>query len=171
MSCHTKPTRPVFAIVAILLACAIAAAGLTGATMSNSAAAPAPSPGIRKMTPILQVERIEPSLPFWRSLGFAVTAEVPHEDRLGFVILVRDDLELMLQTLASMRADDASLAPERVSPTYLFVEVEDLEQVRRSLVDAQLLLGPRDTFYGMREIFVREPGGNVVGLAQPIAER
>jgi hypothetical protein len=120
------------------------------------------------MTPILQVERIEPSLPFWRSLGFSLTVEVAHEDRLGFVILQRDGLELMMQTLESMRADEPRMAPERATPTYLFVEVADLEAVRKALVDATLLLGPRDTFYGMREIFVREPGGNVVGLAQQI---
>jgi hypothetical protein len=142
------------------------------ACLGAGAAMPSDSPPVlRKMTPILQVDQIEPSLPFWRSLGFVVTAEVPHEDRLGFVILQRDGMELMMQTLDSMRADDASLAPERASPTYLFVEVEDLEAVREALVDATPLLGPRDTFYGMREIFVREPAGNVVGLAQPIAHR
>lgn len=129
------------------------------------------TPALSKLTPILQVERIEPSLPFWHSLGFTVAAEVPHEGALGFVILQRDDLELMIQTTASMRGDDARMAPERATPTYLFVEVADLEAVRRGLVDAELLLGPRDTFYGMREIFVREPGGNVVGLAQPIPQK
>ena len=128
------------------------------------------TPAVRKVTPILQVDRIEPSLPFWRSLGFTVAAEVPHEDRLGFVILQRDGIELMIQSVESMRADDARLAPERATATYLFVEVEDLEAVRRSLVDAELLIGPRDTFYGLREIFVREPGGNVVGIAQPIPQ-
>ena len=137
--------------------------------MSSPAAASPPV--LSKLTPILQVERIEPSLPFWRSLGFTVAAEVPHEGALGFVILQRDGLELMIQTIASMKSDDARLAPERATPTYLFVEVADLDAVRQRLVDAELLLGPRDTFYGMREIFVREPGGNVIGLAQPIPQK
>jgi hypothetical protein len=150
----------------ILLAAVLSASILPGAEMSSRTARS--QPVLRKMTPILQVERIEPSLPFWRSLGFEVSVEVPHEDRLGFVILARGGLEVMMQTIESMRADDASLAPERATPTYLFVEVEDLEATRAALVDAEPLLGPRDTFYGMREVFVREPGGNVVGLAQPI---
>lgn len=40
-----------------------------------------------KVTPVLIVPAIEPVLPLWESIGFARTAEVPHGDALGFVIL------------------------------------------------------------------------------------
>jgi hypothetical protein len=41
-------------------------------------------PVIRKSTPVLFVDAIEPSLAFWRDrLGFSVTVEVPHGDTLG----------------------------------------------------------------------------------------
>jgi hypothetical protein len=36
--------------------------------------------------------------------------------------------------------------------------------------DYELLVPRRKTFYGAEEIFVREPGGNVVGFAQFGAE-
>ena len=43
---------------------------------------------VKKLTPILTVESIEPCLPFWMdALGFTKTVEVPHGDALGFVIL------------------------------------------------------------------------------------
>jgi len=46
---------------------------------------------VRKSTPVLFVDRIEPSLAFWEErIGFARTVEVPDGDRLGFVILARD---------------------------------------------------------------------------------
>ena len=44
-----------------------------------------------KITPILVVEEIEPSLKFWvDKLGFAKTVEVPEGDKLGFVILQKE---------------------------------------------------------------------------------
>ena len=51
---------------------------------------------MKKLTPVLNVETIEPVLPFWVDrLGCEKTAEVPHEDALGFVILKHGDVELM----------------------------------------------------------------------------
>ena len=58
---------------------------------------------MNRLTPVLMVEAIEPCLPFWVDrLGFSKTVEVPHGDRLGFAILVRDGVELMYQTRASV---------------------------------------------------------------------
>ena len=51
-----------------------------------------------KLSPNLIVDSIEACLPFWIArLGFEKTVEVPHEGSLGFVILVRDGAEVMLQ--------------------------------------------------------------------------
>ena len=50
-------------------------------------------------TPVLIVEEIEKSLPFWVDrLGFQKPVEVPDGDRLGFAILVNDGAEVMFQT-------------------------------------------------------------------------
>jgi len=66
-----------------------------------------------KITPVLIVEQIEPSLEFWvNRMGFEKIVEVPEEDRLGFVILVRNGVELMLQTEASVRKDQPEFAPK-----------------------------------------------------------
>jgi hypothetical protein len=53
---------------------------------------------IKKLAPVLIVDRIEPLLPLWGALGFHRTAEVPHGEALGFVILERDGVEVMYQT-------------------------------------------------------------------------
>jgi len=42
---------------------------------------------MKRATPIISVDEIEPCVLFWTSLGFTVTAEVPHDDKLGFVML------------------------------------------------------------------------------------
>ena len=66
---------------------------------------------LKRMTPILTVETIEPSLPFWmEGLGFEKTMEVPEGDHLGFAALEKGGFELMLQTRSSVEADLPALA-------------------------------------------------------------
>ena len=120
-----------------------------------------------KITPVLIVEEIEKSLPFWIDrMGFAKTVDVAEGDRLGFVILVRDGAELMLQTLDSVRKDAPQFAPKtRSNDVGLFIEVEDFADVLKRLDGYPIALAERTTFYGMREIGVYEPGGHTVMFA------
>ncbi|HEV2736008.1 MAG TPA: hypothetical protein VGV85_14270, partial [Longimicrobiaceae bacterium] len=83
---------------------------------------------MKKLTPVLYVEEIEPALPFWvERLGFAKTAEVPHGDRLGFVILQKGGVEVMYQTRDSVREDLPQVAGMPMGGSMLFVEVDDLD--------------------------------------------
>jgi hypothetical protein len=120
-----------------------------------------------KITAVLIVEEIEKSLPFWIDrMGFAKTVEVPEGDRLGFVILVREGAELMLQTVASVRKDAPQFAPKAHSSSVgLFIEVEDFADILKRLEGYQIALAERVTFYGMREIGVHEPSGHTVVFA------
>jgi hypothetical protein len=121
---------------------------------------------IKKITPILYVEAIEPVLPFWIDrLGFTISAEVPEGDHLGFVILTRDGVELMVQTRQSVVADVPALADIPMGGSFLFIEVPDLDPIVEALEGVEVLVPRRTTFYGADEIFVREPGGNPVGFA------
>ena len=125
---------------------------------------------MKKLTPLLAVEAIEPSLPFWvDALGFTKTVEVPHENVLGFVILEKDGYEVMLQTMASIESDVPAAVPP-AGASVLYVEVEDLRAIEEAVAGYELLVPRRKTFYGSEEIFVREPGGNVVAFAQFGAE-
>lgn len=120
-----------------------------------------------RLTPVLMVKSIEPVLPFWvEDLGFAKTAEVPHEDALGFVILERDGVQIMYQTQASIAADVAPLASAPMGGTYLFIEVDDLDAIERALAGETPVVPRRKTFYGADELIVRAPCGNVVTFAQ-----
>lgn len=120
-----------------------------------------------KITAVLMVDSIEKSLPFWVDrMGFAKTAEVPEGESLGFVILARDGAELMLQTIESVRRDAPQLAPSSFQSTVgLFIEVDDFADTRKRLNGYPIALEERVTFYGMREIGVREPNGHIVTFA------
>jgi catechol 2,3-dioxygenase-like lactoylglutathione lyase family enzyme len=121
---------------------------------------------VKKVTPLLHVESIEPSLPFWVDrLGYAVVSEVEHEGALGFVILQGHGTEIMMQTRASVEADSDALTGTPTGGALLFIEVEALDPVVAALEGVQVVVPRRQTSYGADEIFVREPGGNVVGFA------
>lgn len=120
-----------------------------------------------KLTPVLMVEEIESSLPFWVDrLGFAKVAEVPEGDRLGFAMLVRGGAELMLQTVASVQKDEPKFAPASLDPNVgLFLVVDDYAETIQRLDGYPVAMAERVTFYGMREIGVRAPSGHVVIFA------
>jgi len=121
-----------------------------------------------KITPVLYLEQIEPSLPFWIDhLGFEKTVAVPEGDRLGFVILVREGYEVMLQTLESLKSDRAGNLSAGTGSASLFIEVSDFDEFRVQLTGFEVVLSERVTFYGMREMAVREPGGHVICIAAP----
>ncbi len=121
-----------------------------------------------KLTPVLFDEAIEPCLRFFVDrLGFEKTVEVPEGAKLGFVVLVKDNAEVMLQTYESGEKDVPALAKDfRKSANYLFVEVSSLDEVVQKLDDAEIVMPMRTTFYGMREIAVRVPGGHILCFAQ-----
>lgn len=127
---------------------------------------------MKKLTPVLAVDTIEPQLEFWcKRLGFQAAAEVPHGDVLGFVILQQGPVELMIQSRASV-AEDNPAASQRASHVALFIEVEDLDSIRTALAGLPLVFDNRTTFYGSRETCVHDPAGNVVVFAQfPPAEK
>ena len=101
---------------------------------------------IKKVTPVLYVESIEPCLAFWTRLGFEKTVEVPHEDTLGFVILKKNDVEIMYQTWDSVAADVPALIDSPAGGTFLFIEVDDVDFIDRTLSDVPRVLPRRKTF-------------------------
>jgi len=50
--------------------------------------------------------------------------------------------------------------------TVLFVTVDDLDPIEASVSGAPIVKPRHDTFYGSTELYVKEPGGNLVGFAQ-----
>jgi catechol 2,3-dioxygenase-like lactoylglutathione lyase family enzyme len=124
---------------------------------------------IKKLAPVLIVDRIEPLLPLWDALGFQRTAEVPHGDALGFVILARDGIEVMYQTRASVGADESQVlgGAHPLGAAALFIEVDDVDAMARALpAGTDVVNARRTTFYGSTETIFRDGAGNLITLAQ-----
>jgi uncharacterized glyoxalase superfamily protein PhnB len=123
---------------------------------------------VRKLTPVLFAEEIEPCLRFWMErLGFEKTIAVPEGNTLAFAILQKDAVELMYQTYASAEKDVSAVSPEvRKGPSFLYVEVEGLDEIVSAMKGAEVVMPVRTTFYGAKEIGIRDPAGHIVTFAQ-----
>lgn len=122
---------------------------------------------MKKLTPVLIVDAIEPVLPFWTALGFQKTAEVPEGDRLGFVILASDAVELMYQSRASVEHDEPRVLQSPIGASGVFIEVDDLDAVTAKFpADTDVIVARRTTPYGSTEAIVRDAAGNPIVFAQ-----
>lgn len=124
---------------------------------------------VKKITPVLFAAEIEPCVKFWvERFGFEKTVEVPEGNKLGFAIVQKDGVELMYQSFASVDKDAPASTAQAVrkGPTFLYVEVENLDSVIGALKGAEVVMPVRTTFYGSREIGVTDPAGHYVTFAQ-----
>jgi uncharacterized glyoxalase superfamily protein PhnB len=127
---------------------------------------------VKRITPVLLVAEIEPIIPFWVDrLGFVKTIEVPDGNKLGFVAFQKGSAEVMYQTYSSVEKDAPAemSAAARKGPTYLYIEVDNLDAVLAALKGVKKVLPERTAFYGMREFGVQDPAGHFITFAQPVA--
>jgi hypothetical protein len=118
-----------------------------------------------KLTTLLVVEAIEPCLPVWEALGYAVAVRVPEKGTLGFVILKSKLGELMLQTKRSLAEDLPDVAARR--PTHLlYADVSSLTEAKKALRGATVIVPRRKTFYGATEAWLELEGHVILGLAE-----
>jgi catechol 2,3-dioxygenase-like lactoylglutathione lyase family enzyme len=121
------------------------------------------------MTPVFLVDQIEPCLDFWVDrLGFHIALQTTNEDGAAphFVILKRDDCEIIYQTRSSIDPALPGLAAGDHSPWIVnYIQVASLADLVDKFDSAEIVAGPRRTFYGTDEIFVREPSGRVIAFA------
>lgn len=127
------------------------------------------APALKQLTPVLIVDAVEPCIKFWTDrLGFEVTNRVPDSDgKLVFASVQKGAIEVMYQTRASVVSEQPGSASELMGHSVaLFITVDDLDKVEKSLLGAPIVKARHQTFYGSTELYVREPGGNTVGFAQ-----
>ncbi len=128
-----------------------------------------PTPRLTGLTPVMIVDAVEPCLPFWTErLGFVVENQVPGDDgTLVFASAKNGTVEIMYQTRASVIAERPAAASELGGHSVVvFIATDDLDRIETALAGVEIVTPRHATFYGSSEIYVREPGGNVVGFAQ-----
>jgi uncharacterized glyoxalase superfamily protein PhnB len=123
---------------------------------------------VKKITPILLAQELEPCIQFWTErLGFQKTVEVPEGDKIAFVILEKNGLELMYQNFDSVEKDNAAIgAAARKGPSFLYIEVADLDAALEATKGAEVVMPVRTTFYNAKEFGIKDPAGHYLIFAQ-----
>ena len=123
---------------------------------------------VKKITSILFAEEIEPCIQFWTErLGFQKTIEVPEGNKIGFALLEKNGIELMYQSFASVDKDNAAIgAAVRKGPSFLYVEVADIDAALAAIEGAKIVMPMRTTFYQSKEFGVKDPVGHYLIFAQ-----
>ncbi|MBI3569117.1 MAG: hypothetical protein HY084_13045 [Gemmatimonadetes bacterium] len=121
---------------------------------------------VRRISPVLVVDEVTPCARFWERLGFTRTVEIALGETPGFVIVEKDGLEVMYQSVASVRAElPASVSSLVTGGGCLYVEVADLDATLRAVDGSPVVVPRRTTPYGMTECGVKDPGGHVIVFA------
>jgi len=123
---------------------------------------------VKKITSILFAEELEPCIKFWTErMGFRTTVEVPEGNKTGFAIVEKNGMELMYQSFASAAKEDAATGEAvRKGPSFLYIEVADLDAALAATRGAEVIMPERTTFYHAREFGVKDPAGHYVIFAQ-----
>lgn len=123
---------------------------------------------VKKITSILFAEEIEPCIQFWTErLGFQKTVEVPEGEKIGFAMLEKNGIELMYQSFASVEKENAATAAAvRKGPSFLYIEVGDLNAALAATKGAEMVMPVRTTFYQAKEFGIQDPVGHYLIFAQ-----
>jgi catechol 2,3-dioxygenase-like lactoylglutathione lyase family enzyme len=123
-------------------------------------------PTYRKLTSVFLVDEIEPCLAFWVDrLGFDLAFSREDSNHLSFAILKKDDVEIVYQTRASLGDDIPGIARGEHQPWIVtHIEVDTLDHLLTCLDGIEIVAGPRTTFFGTQEIYIREPSGRVIAF-------
>jgi len=135
-----------------------------------AAAVPAEPPQearLERLTPILVVDSVEPVAPFWEALGFRATSPSRVDGKLVFMAFVKEGYSIHYTTVARIEHDIPGTGEMLAGSTsLLYLTVDDLDTVIAALGDAEVLIPRRRTPWGADEIYVKGPGGHIIGFAK-----
>ena len=122
---------------------------------------------VKRAAAVFFVDRVEPTRDFFKRVGFAVTVEIPDGNAVGFAMLERDGVQVIVETRDNdhepQALRDVTLKSRHAA---VFVEVDDLDAVIASLAGEKVLIERHKTFYNSDELTYEAPGGHLVTFAR-----
>jgi uncharacterized glyoxalase superfamily protein PhnB len=117
---------------------------------------------------MLSVEAIEPVIPFWTALGWEADNPVEANGRLTYIAFRKDGQEISYQTLAYIETRiPGATSMLSGSTALLYFTVDDLDLIIGALDrGTEVVISRHRTQWGSEEIYVKEPGGHLIGFAQ-----
>ncbi|MEO7021849.1 MAG: VOC family protein [Ktedonobacteraceae bacterium] len=127
---------------------------------------------LKKLTPNIMVENVKRTSTFYQDvLGFELVATVPQEgDALDWVMLKRDNVEIMFQSRASLSRDIPLFTDKAIDGSLTFhIEVADITTLYAALKEQVTLVQEmHTTFYDTQEFAILDCNGFVLAFAEPV---
>lgn len=106
----------------------------------------------QKVVPMIHVPDVRATIEWYESIGFTVLAKYGNEtdEGLSFGIVSFGDSEVMFN-------QDGETSDKRRREVDLYVYAEDVDEIYSRLRErVDVIEGPHNTFYGMREVIIRD---------------
>ena len=140
---------------------------------------------IKKFWTNMMVGDLHQTIAFYRDkLDFEHVMSVPQNSEevlfayddsrpLAYTLLKKGGVELMFQERESLKSNvpafDEVQGSEYGGTLTFYFEVDGVDALAERLKqDCPVVRDLHNTFYGMREVYVRDPNGYVLGFAQPL---
>jgi uncharacterized glyoxalase superfamily protein PhnB len=133
---------------------------------------------VTKLINNLMVENVAASADFYcTNLGFSLSVAVPDgsldsvtafEDGVeyDFAILANGAAELMLQSVKTAQAEFPDMGTGGKTGNILYMQVNDVEALYAKILDkVEIVKGLHESAYGMKEFYVKDPDGHILGFA------
>lgn len=134
---------------------------------------------MKDLTPNLAVRDIKETVAFYRDiLGFELMMAVPEDKsdfapvlqedkKYLFVQMKKDNIELMLQEIESLKEDVGAFFDKIGGSLTLFIRVEDVDKLYSDISQKVNIVKDIETaWYGMREFYIKDCNGYILGFAQ-----
>jgi len=141
---------------------------------------------MKKLFPNIMVKNVQKTVAFYeKNLGFKLEMSVPEEaenmkdsnvffepidpdKKYLYALMKNENVEIAFQEEESLKKDVPALQDNTVGFSgTLYIEVENVEDLYQSIKDTvEVLKEPFTTWYGMRELYVRDLNGYILTLAE-----
>ncbi len=90
---------------------------------------------------------------------------------LGFAIVQNGKVQVMMQEITNIQNDGFASLQTDISKSniVLYFEVEELDAYYEKLTESvEVVHEMRNTFYGMKEFYIKDNNGNILGFAEKL---
>jgi uncharacterized glyoxalase superfamily protein PhnB len=118
----------------------------------------------QRVTPMLHVPDVRATIDWYTSIGFTLARVNDEDGEINWASLTREGSEIMLSLGGA-----SSTAHRREVDLYILTD--DIGAVRRALREpVDIVEDIHDTFYGMRELIIRDNNRFWITFGQPMAQ-
>lgn len=115
------------------------------------------------LTPMINVADADATIDWYVSIGFEVIDTYEEEGEVNWAFLKRGGAALMV--------NKRDLTPGSTVGVNLYIDVDDVDALWADLKDRVTVSEAiTDQFYGMRDFWIEDPNGTIVGFGQQIAK-